>query len=85
MAVIIAMAEGEILMKKGIHPETKKCVVTCACGASFETESNKDKHVVEVCSCCHPFYTKGTTSKHKKAGAVEKFNKKFNLNQDTEN
>jgi len=67
-------------MKKGIHPESKKCVVTCACGASFETLSNKEAHLVEVCNNCHPFYT-NTIGKHKKTGAVEKFNKKFKLNE----
>jgi len=69
-------------MKKGIHPELKKCIVNCACGASFETSSNKESHNVEVCNNCHPFYTSGTSSRHKKTGAVEKFNQKYNLNQE---
>jgi len=69
-------------MKKGIHPELKKCVVTCACGATFDTESNKESHNVEVCNNCHPFYTSGTASRHKKTGAVEKFNQKYNIKQD---
>lgn len=66
-------------MKKGLHPELKKCTITCVCGAKFETLSNKESHSVETCSMCHPFYT-GTQGKHKKTGSVEKFNKKYNLN-----
>ena len=69
-------------MKKDIHPEMKKCVMTCACGASFETKSNKESYNVEVCNNCHPFYTSGSATKHKKAGAVEKFNQKYNLKED---
>ena len=69
-------------MKKGIHPEFKNCVITCACGASFDTSSIKEAHNVEVCSKCYPFYTSGTATKHKKAGAVEKFNQKYNIKQD---
>ena len=69
-------------MKKGIHPALKKCVVTCACGATFDTESNKASHMVEVCNNCHPAYNDNIKVKHKKTGAVEKFNKKFNLSQD---
>jgi large subunit ribosomal protein L31 len=66
-------------MKKGLHPELKKCTITCVCGATFETLSNQESHNVETCSKCHPFYT-GMQGKHKKTGSVEKFNKKYNLN-----
>ena len=65
-------------MKKSIHPAMEKCTVNCACGSSFETLSNKDSHNVEVCSSCHPFYT-DKAGAHKKTGAVEKFNKKYNI------
>ena len=44
-------------MKKGIHPEMKDCVVTCACGETFTVKSVKSEIPVEVCSKCHPFYT----------------------------
>ena len=64
-------------MKKGIHQLLQKSVINCACGESFETLSNKD-HKVEVCNQCHPFYNK-KSSGHKKTGAVEKFNRKYNL------
>ena len=32
-------------------------VATCACGATFNTKSTKEKIHVEQCSECHPFYT----------------------------
>ena len=35
------MAEGEKNMKAGIHPEYMDCTVTCACGETFTTKSNK--------------------------------------------
>lgn len=66
-------------MKKGIHPEFKKSKVECACGATFETKSIKEKIHVEVCSECHPFYT-GVQGATKKTGNVEKFNRKYGLN-----
>ena len=68
-------------MKKGIHPDYKEATVTCSCGATFTTKSNKDKIVVEVCSECHPFYT-GKQSRASKAGRVEKFNQKYGFNKE---
>lgn len=75
------MAEGEKKMKKGIHAGYMDCTVTCACGESFKTKSNKESISVEVCSKCHPFYTgtqKGTTRK----GNVDKFYKKYGMTED---
>lgn len=74
------MAEGEINMKKGIHPEYKDATVTCACGETFKTKSTKDEIIVEVCSKCHPFYT-GKQSRASRAGRVDKFNKKYGFTQ----
>ena len=74
------MAEGEN-MKANIHPEVKDATVTCACGATFQTKSTKEKIDVEICSECHPFYT-GTQGKTKKTGNIEKFNKKFGLDKE---
>ncbi len=68
-------------MRAGIHPEVKESTVTCACGASFKTKSVKEEIQVEVCNECHPFYT-GTQGKLKKTGRVEKFNRKYGLNQE---
>ena len=69
-------------MKKDLHPEMMKSMITCACGAKFETVSNKDAHTLEVCNNCHPAYNENIRTTHKKTGAVEKFNRKFNLNQE---
>ena len=68
-------------MKANIHPEVKEATVTCACGATFQTKSTKEKIDVEICSECHPFYT-GTQGKTKKTGNIEKFNKKFGLDKE---
>ncbi len=65
-------------MKKGIHPEQKDCKVTCSCGATFMTKSTKDEIYIEVCNECHPFYT-GKQGKSKKAGNIEKFNRKYGI------
>ena len=68
----------EYIMKSGIHPKYEETVIKCACGAEIHTRSTvKDLHV-EICSNCHPFYTK----KQKlidTAGRVEKFKKKYNI------
>ena len=69
-------------MRKGIHPELKECTVTCACGATFTTKSNKEVLNIEVCKVCHPFYT-GKQGKAKKTGTVEKFNRKYGYDQET--
>ncbi len=65
-------------MKKGIHPEYTEQGIKCACGNVIKTRSTiKDLHV-EICSNCHPFYTK----KQKlvdTTGRVEKFKKKYKL------
>ena len=54
----------------------KDCKVICACGATFDTKSNKDEIHVEVCSECHPFY-KGTQVRTSKSSNVDKFNKRM--------
>ena len=69
-----------IKMKESIHPEYKTAIVTCACGATFETESTNEKINVEVCSECHPFYT-GKQGRASKAGRIEKFNRKYGLGE----
>ena len=68
-------------MKKNIHPEMKDAVVKCACGATFNTKSTKEKIDVEICSECHPFFT-GKQGKAKKTGNIEKFNRKFGLDKE---
>ena len=72
------MAEGEIRMKKNIHPEYVETTVTCACGNTFKVRSTKAELHVEVCDKCHPFFT-GQQKLVDTEGRVDKFNKKFNL------
>lgn len=63
-------------MKKDIHPEYMLGTVSCACGSTFQVRSTVGDMKVEICSQCHPFYTK----KQKlidTAGRVEKFLKKY--------
>ena len=67
-------------MKKGIHPEYKKCIVTCACGNAFETRSTVETTRVDICSECHPFYT-GKQKLVDTAGRVEQFMRKFEKSQ----
>ncbi len=77
------MAEGEDSMKKDIHPEFMDTKVTCACGNTFTVRSNKPELEIEVCNKCHPFFT-GKQGTVKKAGRVEKFNKKYGFNKEAE-
>jgi len=65
-------------MKKDIHPNYDKAKVICACGNTFETRSTKKEIHVEVCSACHPFFT-GKQKIFDSAGRVEKFNRRYNL------
>lgn len=70
-------------MKKEIHPKYDKARVICACGNTFETRSTKKEIHVEVCSACHPFFT-GKQKIFDSAGRVEKFNRRYNLEQETD-
>ncbi|WP_067930213.1 50S ribosomal protein L31 [Alicyclobacillus kakegawensis] len=67
-------------MKTGIHPDYHITTVTCACGNSFETGSVKENLRVEICSNCHPFFT-GKQKFVDSGGRVERFNRKYGLNQ----
>jgi len=64
------------MMKKEIHPEYVECTVTCACGNSFKTKSNKSEIRIDICDNCHPFFT-GSEKIVDSAGRVEKFKKKY--------
>ncbi|MDD4363821.1 MAG: 50S ribosomal protein L31 [Atribacterota bacterium] len=70
-------------MKKDIHPKYGKSKVICACGNTFETSSTKEEIRVEVCSACHPFFT-GKQKIFDSAGRVEKFNRRYNLENELE-
>lgn len=70
-------------MKPDIHPKLKSITIPCACGNIIKTISTKDDIRVEVCSNCHPFYT-GKRKIVDTAGRVEKFRKKYNLVDESE-
>ncbi len=63
-------------MKEKIHPKYGKCIVTCACGSTFETRSTVEKINVEICGACHPYFT-GKQKFVDTAGRVEKFQKRY--------
>ncbi len=68
-------------MKANIHPKYHTITVECACGEKFETKSTYSKDTVlkvDICNKCHPFFT-GKQKLVDAAGRVEKFNKKYNL------
>lgn len=73
------IVKSEEAMKSEIHPRYRRCVVTCACGNTFETRSTTGELHVEVCSHCHPFYT-GQQRLVDTAGRVERFKRKYGLN-----
>jgi large subunit ribosomal protein L31 len=66
-------------MKKDIHPKLVACTVTCACGNSFVTESQKDEMRIDICNECHPFFT-GSERMVDTAGRIDKFNKRYAKN-----
>ena len=67
-------------MKEGIHPEYHRATIRCACGETFETGSTKKDIFVEICSKCHPFFT-GKQKLVDTSGRVEKFNRRFGIDQ----
>ena len=68
-------------MKQGIHPKYYTAKVTCTtCGNVFETGSILPEIKVDTCSNCHPFYT-GKQIFTQADGRIEKFNKRYGLNQ----
>jgi large subunit ribosomal protein L31 len=63
-------------VKKDIHPKLYKTVISCACGATYETMDTKEKIRVEICSGCHPFFT-GKQKLVDSAGRIDKFKRKY--------
>lgn len=70
-------------MKTDLHPKYVEATVTCACGNSFKVGSTRPTLKVDVCSQCHPFYT-GTQRLMDTTGRVERFRRRFNLNEQGE-
>ena len=71
-------------MKEGIHPKYVDSTVSCVCGNSIKTKSTKGDMHVEICSACHPYYS-GKQKIMDTAGRVERFRKKYNLKDESEN
>jgi large subunit ribosomal protein L31 len=71
-------------VKAGIHPPYVECTIICACGEVIHTRSTRPQIRVEICSKCHPFYT-GKQKLVDTAGRVEKFQKKYGLDQRSQN
>ena len=67
-------------MRKDIHPAYHDATITCACGKVYNIGSTQEKMHVEICSNCHPFFT-GKQKLVDTAGRVEKYMKKYKLNQ----
>ncbi|MCI2429327.1 50S ribosomal protein L31 [Candidatus Acetothermia bacterium] len=67
-------------MKAGIHPEMKKTVIRCACGAALETYSTSDNLHVDICSKCHPFFT-GEEKLIDTEGRVQQFERRYGKKQ----
>jgi large subunit ribosomal protein L31 len=63
-------------MKPDIHPRYENSVITCACGASYDTRSTRGAFTIDVCSQCHPFFT-GKARIMDTQGRVEKFKTKY--------
>ncbi|MFB3114565.1 MAG: 50S ribosomal protein L31, partial [Nitrospirales bacterium] len=63
-------------MKAGIHPDYREATVSCACGAKFQTRSTVGNLKLDICSCCHPFFT-GTQKIVDAEGRVERFRKRY--------
>jgi large subunit ribosomal protein L31 len=78
------MSVKEDYMKSGIHPEYVDSTIVCACGEVVHTRSTRPQIRVEICSKCHPFYT-GKQKLVDTAGRVEKFQKKYGLEQTSRN
>lgn len=72
-------------MKEGLHPEYNEVTIKLADDTEFTTRSTMDREVYqsEVDSTNHPFYT-GRRQFVDTAGRVEKFNRRYGLNQDDE-
>lgn len=71
--------ERGIKMRESIQPKYFQAKVTCNCGNEFVTGSTKPEIHVEVCSKCHPFYT-GQQKAATVRGAIDKFNRRYGLN-----
>eukprot|EP01047_Picozoa_sp_COSAG01_P000279 COSAG01_NODE_4_length_55812_cov_1344.168109_41_plen_82_part_00 len=58
--------------------EYNRIIVSCVCGAEFESGSTLKELRVDICSNCHPFFT-GDQRLLDTEGRIDKFRKKYNL------
>lgn len=67
-------------MKADIHPKYHQVTAVCSCGNSFVIGTTIDKESIhlDVCSACHPFYTKQQRTVDT-GGRVKKFTDKYNF------
>lgn len=63
-------------MKDNIHPKYVPSMITCACGAVYDTRSTHNDFSVDVCAACHPFYT-GRMKLMDTQGRIERFRRKY--------
>lgn len=69
-------------MKKDIQPKFNVITTTCqTCGTEIEVGTVASSLRIDTCSNCHPFYT-GTQSYTVAAGRVDRFNRRYGLNED---
>ncbi|MGE4453105.1 MAG: 50S ribosomal protein L31 [Sphaerochaeta sp.] len=66
-------------MKDGIHPRYELKEIRCSCGNVIQTKTTAKNLEVEICSACHPFFT-GTQKMVDTAGRIERFKKRYGLN-----
>jgi len=67
-------------MKDKIHPKYVDAKIECACGNVIETRSTQGSYKIDICSACHPFFT-GKQKLVDTAGRVERFRRKYGLEQ----
>jgi len=68
-------------MKKDIQPKYNIVNIKCStCGHEFEIGTTAKDYRIDTCSNCHPFYT-GQQTFVTAAGRVERFNKRYGMNQ----
>jgi large subunit ribosomal protein L31 len=67
-------------MKSEIHPRYEETVITCACGAAYNTRSTRRDLKIGICAACHPFFT-GEQKFVDTAGRIEKFTKRYATTQ----
>jgi len=69
-------------MKSDIHPTYyNKAGVKCSCGNAFSVGSTKEFIETEICSECHPFYTKKEKTLDV-LGRVQKFKDRLSKKSD---